>query len=65
MNWTILVLILVAIGLALPLWQLQRKATARQAEAPKTLEQPAEPGSEGMNVPAAGEVAPGPDEPVR
>jgi hypothetical protein len=66
MDWPVVALIVVvAIALIFPLWRLQKRAPGRHSYPAQTLDKPAEPGSEGMNVPAAGEVAPGPDEPAR
>lgn len=66
MDWPVVaLLVVVAIAVAIPLWRLQKKAPGRHSYPPENLEQPAEPGSEGMNVPTAGDVAPGPDEPKR
>jgi hypothetical protein len=65
MDWTIVIVIVLAVLVAVPLLLMQRKTAGGHSKRPETLESPAEPGSEGMSVPAAGDVAPGPDEPAR
>jgi hypothetical protein len=66
MDWQVVVLIiLVAVVIALPVWFWQKRAPGRHSYPAATLPEPAEPGTEGMNVSKAGEVAPGPDEPAR
>ena len=64
MDWPVIALIvIIAIAVAIPLWRLQKNAPGRHSDPPENLEQPAEPGSEGMNVPTAGDIAPGPNAP--